>query len=198
MKTLRIIALGAVSAITLAFIGLVIVAEWTKAHRQYPSRENESAFLRTYDSHTVIKPFVADGYTPNLGRGSGGGAGVKSVTHGASFGEYFTTRKDLKGSLMLAVSRDISQRLAVNSAQILRESGSPSTGFHFDYKTGNTVGSIEIRPLAPEPGHRNMPLPDQLEDVVLNIDVSETWFPKGAPSEVRSSEIKISYDVAAR
>jgi hypothetical protein len=43
-----------------------------------------------------------------------------------------------------------------------------------------------------------MPLPDLLEDVVLNIDVSETWFPKGIPSEVRSSEINVSHEVASR
>jgi hypothetical protein len=39
-----------------------------------------------------------------------------------------------------------------------------------------------------------MPLPDLLEDVVLNIDVRES----GIPSEVRSSEINVSHDVASR
>ena len=197
MRIPLIVACGA-AVFGLPIIGLGTYGEWVNAHLHYPGPDNESAFLRGYDPKAVVEQYMTPNEHLGESRGSGGGAGVKSVTHSARFGEYFTIQKSLKGSFILAVNRDISQRLVVNGAQILREDGSPSTGFHFDYKTGNTVGSIAILPLAPEPDNRSMPLPDLLEDVVLNIDVSETWFPKGIPLGVRSSEINVSYDVASR
>jgi len=174
------VGIGAV-VVALPIVGLISYASWESAHMVYPSLENESAFLRAYDPKVVLMPFIYEmqGYTEP--GGIGGGAGTRFVTHSAHFGEYFAIRVERKDSLMAAVNENIAQRLLVSGAQILNESGTSSSGFRFDYKTRNTLGSVSIRPLSPGAVHRNMPLPDGLEDVSLDIEVREQWFVKGIP-----------------
>jgi len=132
----------------------------------------------------VVQPFTALEPSLSEGRELGGGAGTKFVTHSAGFDEYFTMRADQKDSLMAAVNLDVSQRLLGSGARILNQSGTPSTGSHFEYAIGNTIGSIAIQPISPGAVHRNMPLPDGFEDVTLDIALREQWFPKGIPPGV--------------
>ncbi len=182
MRTLRVVGIG-VAVLGLPIVAVIAYGSWVNAHMIYPSPENESAFLRSYDSKAVVQPFMAlEGYSE--GRESGGGAGTKFVTHSAGFDEYFTMRTDQRGSLMVALNYDVSQRLFLSRVRILNESGTGSSGFHFQYATGNTIGDLSIRPLAPGAVHRNMPLAPGLEDVAVNIDVREQWFPKGIPPGV--------------
>jgi len=57
--------------------------------------------------------------------------------------------------------------LSEMGAQILSQSGDSRDGFHFDYKLGNSFGSLKISPLAigaPLP-HRGAPLPEGTMDV---------------------------------
>lgn len=179
MRTLRIVGIGA-AVLGLPIVGLIAYANWVQAHMVYPSPQNESTFLRAYDPKAVVRPFFAlEGYSES--RESGGGAGTKFVTHSAGFGEHFTMRADQADSLMVAVNNDISQRLLLNGARILNQSWTPSIGFRYQYATGNSIGSLTVQPLSPGAIRRNMPLPSGLEDVSLNIDVREQWFPEGTP-----------------
>ena len=183
MRIPRIVGIAA-AVLALPIVGVISYASWQSAHTVYPSLENESAFLRAYDPKVALMPFIYEmqGYTEP--GGIGGGAGTRFVTHYAHFGEYFAIRVERKDSLMAAVNENVAQRLRVSGARILNESGTPSSGFHFDYETRNTLGSVAIQPLSPGAVHRNMPLPDGLEDVSLNIDIRERWFPKGIPPGV--------------
>ncbi len=182
MRTLRVVAIGA-AILGLPIVGLFAYGSWVNAHMMYPSLKNESAFLRAYDPKSVVRQFIYQHESYGEGDGSGGGAGTKFVMHDSHFDEHFTMRTDQKDPLMVAVGHDASQELTLNGAQILSQSGTPSTGFHFQYAIGNSIGSISIDPPAPGTVHRNMPLPDGFEDVSLNIDVREHWFPKGIPPE---------------
>lgn len=183
MRIRRVVGVVAV-ILGLPLAGLICHATWEKAHMVYPGLENESAFLRGYDSKAVVRPFMVPEDAGDALRGSGGGAGVKFVTHSARFNENFAMRADQKKALMEAVRDDISQRLLMSGAQIINQSGTPSTGFRFAYKTGKTIGSGSVRPLGPRAIRRNMPLPEGLEDVALSMEFSEQWFPKGIPPGV--------------
>jgi len=178
------ILLVAAAVLGLPTVALIGYASWVNAHTHYPSPENESGFLRAYDSKAVVQPFIYREESLSEGRASGGGAGTKFVTHSAGFNEYFAMRADQADSLMVAVNHDVSTRLLLSGSRILSQSGTSSTGFRIEYATRNTIGAISIQPLAPGAVHRMMPLPDGLKDVSLNIDVREEWFPKGIPPGV--------------
>jgi hypothetical protein len=184
MRILSKIAFGTVSAIVLLVLLAPIADKWLKARMYYPSFENKSAFLRAYSLKRVIEPYIAPPGGSGDIEGSGGGAGMNSVTHTADLAEHFTMRSVQKQSLMLAVDGDVAERLRMSGAQILSRNGSSSTGFDFKYSSGRTAGSISIHPLAPDKVQRNLPLADGLEDVALTVDIKEEWFPKGIPEEV--------------
>jgi hypothetical protein len=81
--------------------------------------------------------------------------------------------------LMNALRDDALQQLANNGAEVLSQSGDSSDGFHFDYKINHSIGSLIISPFAIHSHiRRNMPLPHGLEDVTVNIEQTEQWFPK--------------------
>jgi hypothetical protein len=183
MRTTRIAGIGA-AIVGIPIVGIITYFSWVDAQMVYPKPENKSSFLRAYDPKPVVRPFMDPAESYGEGDGSGGGAGTKFVRNFAHFGEYFTMRADQKGSLMVAVNYDVSQRLLMNGARILNQSGSSSTEYHITYATGNTIGEVSIGPLVPAAAHRNMPLPVGFEDVTLNIKVSEQWFPKGIPPGV--------------
>jgi hypothetical protein len=79
---------------------------------------------------------------------------------------------------MRAVRHDLEGQLLHSGARTLSETGSPDTGLKYAYVSGKSTGSVSIR-LNPDTGvFRNMPLPKGLEDIALNINVEEKWFPK--------------------
>lgn len=182
MRILRIVGIAA-WIVAVPIVCLIAYASWETAHMVYPGLENKSGFLRTYDPKMAVMPFIYEMQGYSEPGGIGAEAGTKFVTHFAHFGNYFTIREDRKDPLMAAVNDDVLQRLLIDRARILDHSGAASTGFHFVYATGNTMGSVTIHPLSPEAVHRNMPLPNGLEDVSLNIEVREQWFPNGIPSQ---------------
>lgn len=180
MRILRIVAIGA-TVFGLAVAGILALDHWLRDQMYYPSAADESAFLRAYDSKRVVQPFMASHESFGEGRGSSQGAGRKSVTHDANFDEYFTMQTDREPALMTALRDDVSERLRHSGAQVINQYGSPSTGFHFDYRTANTIGSVSIHPLAQGKVQRNLPLEPGLEDVTLDIEIAEQWFPHGIP-----------------
>jgi hypothetical protein len=184
MRTLRNFVLGATSVILLYVFLAVMANHWYQTRMHYPSPENASAFLRTYSLKKVVEPYIAPPGGSGDASGSGGGAGINSVKHNANFAEYFTIRSEQKLTLMETVDYDLARRLRASGAQSLSHNGLPSTGFQFRYRSGNSVGSVAIHPLAPGRVQRNLPLADGLEDVALTIDIEEEWFPSGIPAEV--------------
>ena len=135
MRILRIVAIGA-TVFGLAVAGILALDHLLRDQMYYPSAADESAFLRAYDSKRVVQPFMASHESFGEGRGSSQGAGRKSVTHDANFDEYFTMQTDREPALMTALRDDVSERLRHSGAQVINQYGSPSTGFHFDYRTG--------------------------------------------------------------
>ncbi|HET7209791.1 MAG TPA: hypothetical protein VFI95_24680 [Terriglobales bacterium] len=83
---------------------------------------------------------------------------------------------------MNALEADALKQLANCGARIVGRTGDPRSGFHFDYKINESVGSLTILPLAPtSPAPvRNMSLPEGMEDVTVRIEQMETWFPTSA------------------
>ena len=88
--------------------------------------------------------------------------------------------------LMNALRDDAAVQLVGNGAQILSQSGDSRDGFHFDYKLGNSFGSLKISPLAisSPPPHQGAPLPEGTVDVTAHIELTEKWFPK-EPGTIR-------------
>jgi len=88
---------------------------------------------------------------------------------------------------MNALRDDVSLQLVANGAQILRQSGNPQDGFHFDYRLGRSLGTLTISPLRTDSLiHRVTPLSKGLVDVTARIEQTETWFPK-EPGMIRVS-----------
>jgi hypothetical protein len=108
-------------------------------------------------------------------------AGRNFVTHTAGFDWHFAMRSDKWMPLMDALRDDAQAQLVGNGAQILSQSGNPHDGFHFDYKLGNSIGSLTISPLAitaPELVQRETALSKGIADVTARIEQREMWFPK--------------------
>jgi hypothetical protein len=100
------------------------------------------------------------------------------VRHDRGFDEFFPIKLADKVPLMQAVRHDLERQLLYSGARILSATGSPDTGFKYAYVSDKSTGSVSIR-LNPDTGvFRNMPLPKELEDIALNINVEEKWFPK--------------------
>jgi hypothetical protein len=181
MKARRILE-GVIATVGLALTGLIAWNVWTVLSMHHPSTENESAFLRVYDPEPLVHKFRAPHESCSESRSLGGTAGTKSVRHNASFDESFPMRTECKNALIAALNDDVLQRLRHSGARILRSYGTPLSGIHFEYQTANTLGSVAIKPLRPGKVVRNKPLCPGLEDVVLDVVISEEWFPKGIPT----------------
>src|ERR1700748_3616036 len=140
MRILRIVE-SAAWIVAVPIVCLIAYASWETAHTVYPSLENKSDFLRTYDPKMAVMPFIYELQGYSEPGGIGGEAGTKFVTHFAHFGDYFTISADRKNPLMIAVNDDVQQRLLINDARILERSGTAATGFHLLYASGKTMGS---------------------------------------------------------
>jgi hypothetical protein len=169
------------SILLLSLCGLVVVRSvWDQVHTLYPTPETESAFLKNYTPHRAIERFRWNLSSSNSGNNRTNAAGHEFVTHTAEFDEFFAMRSQKWMPLMNALRDDVEAQLVGNGAQILSQSGDSRDGFHFDYKLGNSFGSLKISPLAissspPRQGH---PLPEGTVDVTAHIELTEKWFPK--------------------
>lgn len=158
---------------------LVAPAVWNHFHTWYPTPETESAFLKSYTPKSVIERFGEPGENSAHNDHKGGMAGSESVTHSAGFEWQFAMRPEKWTLLMHALQDDVHSQLVGSGAQILKQSGDDRDGFHFEYKLGNSVGTLTIFPLRIDSAiHRAMPIRPGLVDTDARIEQSETWFPK--------------------
>jgi len=160
---------------------------WDRVHTFSPTPlsltpETECAFLKNYTPTNVLNRFNEGQVSYSGGRGAA--AGHDSVTHTATFHGDFALCSEKFMPLMDALSHDVAAQLVGNGARILSQVGEAPAGFHFDYKLGQTVGSVTIAPLELTPveparflGH-SMPVPNCMVGVHTRIDVAEKWFPK--------------------
>ena len=147
---------------------------WSHFHIWYPTPETETAFLRN-----VIEQFEEGGENSSYSDHKGGSAGSKFVTHSAGFEWHFAMRSERWIGLMDALQDDVRSQLVGSGAQILNQSGDARDGFHFEYKLGNSVGTLTILPLRIDSAtHRAMLLRTGLVDTDARIEQTETWFPK--------------------
>ena len=143
----------------------------------YATPETESTFLKSYTPEHVIDRF-REKWGSSRTRNFGGGAGHTFVTHEAGFGFHFVLRREHWMSLMNALGDDALQQLANSGAEVLSQSGNPRAGFRFDYEINQSIGSLIILPLAINSHvRRNMSLPEGLEDVDVEIQQTEQWYP---------------------
>jgi hypothetical protein len=184
MKSHRVLI--GLSILLLTLCGLVVVpAVWNQLHTLYPTPETESAFLKNYTPQRVIEQFECN-LPASYSRPRSDAAGREFVTHTAAFEGVFAMNSQKWMPLMNALRDDAAVQLVGNGAQILSQSGDSRDGFHFDYKLGNSFGSLKISPLAissPLP-HRGAPLPEGTVDVTARIELTEKWFPK-EPGTIR-------------
>ena len=175
------------SILLLTLCGLVVFPSvWDHLHTLYPTPETESAFLKNYTPQRVIEQFRWNLSSSNSGNNRTNAAGREFVTHTAEFDEFFAMRSQKWMPLMNALRDDVEAQLVGNGAQILSRSGDSRDGFHFDYKLGNSFGSLTISPLAigSPPPHGGAPLPEGTVDVTAHIELTEKWFPK-EPGTIR-------------
>jgi hypothetical protein len=141
----------------------------------YPTPETESTFLKHYTPVNVLDRFK-ENQAWSFSSGKSAGAGYDFVTHGTTFQGYFAMRSERWMPLIEALREDVAAQLVMNGAHILDQSGDDRTGFDFDYKLGNTLGSVTVSSLAVTSAiHRGMPLPGGVLDVHASVDVAERW-----------------------
>lgn len=164
----------------LTLCGLVAIpAVWDQLHTLYPTPETESAFFKNYTPQRVIEHFQCNLPSSCL-RPKSDESGREFVTHTTGFDEFFTMRSQKWMPLMNALRDDVEAQLVGNGAQILNQSGDSRDGFHFEYKLGNSIGSLKISPLAinSRPPRRGIPLPEGALEMTARIELIEKWFPK--------------------
>jgi len=81
----------------------------------------------------------------------------------------------------------MAEQLSRNGAEIVGRTGDTSTGFHFTYRLGKTIGTATISPLAASNcgGYYTATgravassRPEGIEDVEGKISIAEKWFRK--------------------
>jgi hypothetical protein len=122
----------------------------------------------------VIQPLLCN---QSFGRSGepGGGSDKRSVNHERGFFWAFAMRSDRKLKLMSELNDDVYDQIVVSGARIVNRSGSPQTGFHYDYTLGKDTGTVTIPPIQPGPTHRATPLPSGMVDVLAKVDLKERW-----------------------
>jgi len=142
-----------------------------------PTRENESAFLKTYTPNKVIDRFKAAEYSEQLS-GASGGAGRGFATHAEDFEPTLVINTKDWVAVMQALRDDIASRLAAQSGEIVEESGSPVDGFQIKYAIGNSQGTVAVEPLRSVAASSLAgmgPAPDKVT-INLRIRINEKWF----------------------
>jgi hypothetical protein len=170
-----LVALGTLIFTICALVGLQV---WQRFHTLYPTPETKSAFLKSYTPKSVFESFEEAGEGSSYSDHKGGGAGSKFVTHSAGFEWHFAMRSERWMPLMDALRNDVYEQLVASGAEVLNQSGDAHSGFHFEYKLGNSFGAVTISPLRFDSRiHRVPPLSAGLVDADARIEQEETWFP---------------------
>jgi hypothetical protein len=171
----RLIPQVLISVLILASTALLYWDRWVNAHRIAASPQNETALYQNYDPEPVIKKFRYEGESYGGGSGIGSGNGIKSIQHSREFMPRFTMQANRQSELMKALHEDVLGWLRATSTNVVASHEESNGGFTYKYASGNSVGSISVKPPNPAPVHRNMALPAGLEDVTVTIAMEETW-----------------------
>ena len=175
MKVMRVFLLGFCSLFVLTLAALAINGWWENTHRIVPGPQNKSSFLQTYDPEGVITRFRYKGQNFSQSRSVGAAPDTRSIKHTADFDPEFTIESSRKAGLMTALKEDVMRRLALTDTKVVGKSEGADGGFEYEYVSGQSAGSISAHPPTPANVQRNMPLPNGIEDVTLEIDLKETW-----------------------
>lgn len=163
------------------FLGVcaTVVAIWAnRSLNCFPSPDKESTFLRSYAPKQVIDGFASKEFGGQREEGMSSAAGRNFVTNDRTIVPMFAIESDQTVAMMLALKDDMSKQLRVSKAEILSESGDPQSGFRFSYRLGRNVGTATIPPVVTRnSANRGASLPDGMQDVAINIKISEKWFP---------------------
>jgi len=141
----------------------------------YPGPENQSDFLKTYTLADTIAPFSINGSQLSAPGGSSAGSGC--TFHDKGFEALVVITPDQKPALMATVWQDIKSKL-MESAQIVKQSGSPGSGFRLNYTAGKSAGSVVVNPLTildatkvAGPGARADGI-----GASIRVQIKETWY----------------------
>jgi hypothetical protein len=150
----------------------------------YPSPEQKSAFMNSYNPEDAIAKFT---YKDASQWGSEeGSSGNRFVTHKTEFREHYTASKQSDVSVMAAVEDDIQRQLSLNRARFLGRKKDNRGVVRIDYQSDQVLGSITIDPITttqPASSNGGHAMPADAEDKLLHVSVEEKWFPKGIPSQ---------------
>lgn len=154
----------------------------------YPTLETQSAFLKSYTPERVAARFTSSRYSFHEMMGGGAsGAGRKFAIHERNFERYFVIQAKDWTPLMRALGEDVSSQLAARGVQILDQTGDPREGFKFRYRSGKTLGAVNVESLKiidPETaiGHLTSGRPNTIcpgeVAVELRVSVQEKYFKK--------------------
>jgi hypothetical protein len=140
--------------------------------------ETESLFLKNYTPQQVVERFQCDESSAHS-FSNGTGAEKDFVTHQSGVEWYFVVPSDKLLPLTTALNDDLVAQLRLNGAQIMRRSGDPRTGFHYEYELGKSVGNVTLPPVELSSHvHRATPLPTSMLDVAAKVEMTEKWYPK--------------------
>jgi len=172
--------------------GTVRVAQWIEQSLwNYPTPDKPSALLQSYAPAKVVESFASQQYGRQTASGTSSGAGRKYVTNTRSIEPMFAIRTEDRVALLVALKSDMAAQLIHNRAEILSEGGDADSGFRFTYRLGKNLGTATIPPLAAKHwADHDRPLPSGIEDVDLNITISEKWFPQEAATIQASLQIR--------
>jgi hypothetical protein len=147
----------------------------------YATPETQSAFLQSYTPEDLAKRFSCSRYSAQSAEGLSTGAGRQFASNEKRFERYFVIRAKDWTPLMSTLRDDISSQLVLRGAQILDQTGNAREGFKFQYKSGKTLGEVNVEPLkivdAASIAGRSGICKGEVA-VELRVSVQEKWFKK--------------------
>jgi hypothetical protein len=138
-----------VSMLPLALAGLAVFVSLIQQRflTVYPTPETESAFLKHYTPELAVNKFRLKNNSFGWQSSMSAGAGREFATHSGNFEGDVAIDPKCWMRLMSSIREDLSIQLSRDGARILTQRGDALDGFHFDYKLGNSLGSVVVSPL---------------------------------------------------
>ena len=154
----------------------------------YATPETESAFFQRYELEPIAKPFFSEKHVSALAGGESAGAGERSATHDKNFDYHFVIQTANWMPLMNAVAANMTDELRRTGADLISVSGDERQGFRYEYISGNTMGTAEIRPLEIPDLQQQRPKCMRGNEATarLRVTIREEWF-KEKPGLMRVS-----------
>jgi hypothetical protein len=154
----------------------------------YATPETESAFFQRYELEPIAEPFFSEKHVSALAGGESAGAGERSATHDKNFDYHFVIQTANWMPLMNAVAANMTDELRRAGADLISVSGDERQGFRYEYISGNTMGTAEIRPLEIPDLQQQRPKCMRGNEATarLQVTIREEWF-KEKPGLMRVS-----------